>query len=257
MAGQQPEKRENSVLFSLRELRQIEETRVQEEESAAQAAEEARIRAKMEEDRRKQEAEAARLRAIEEEERRIRDEEANRAHEANVRIGEAQARANAEAQARIEQERLQHEMELRRQEVAKKRPTWLLVVAGVLVVAIAASIFLIVQRTKEKDAESKRANEEAAAKIEAEKRADRYKAELDAAESALARIEREIEEADKAIEQADAVLESATATSADKQQAKAKREAAKAKRTKVKEEQANVKKTIKVSKECLQNPLGC
>ena len=40
----QPEKRENSVLFSLRELRTIEESRVKEEEDAAQAAEQARVR---------------------------------------------------------------------------------------------------------------------------------------------------------------------------------------------------------------------
>ena len=38
----QPEKRENSVLFSLRELRQIEESRVSEEESAVRNAESAR-----------------------------------------------------------------------------------------------------------------------------------------------------------------------------------------------------------------------
>ena len=47
----QGEKRENSVLFSLRELRQIEENRVQEEENAVRSAEEARIRAKVEEHR--------------------------------------------------------------------------------------------------------------------------------------------------------------------------------------------------------------
>jgi len=41
----QPEKRENSVLFSLRELRQIEESRVQEEEHAVRTAEQARIAA--------------------------------------------------------------------------------------------------------------------------------------------------------------------------------------------------------------------
>ena len=38
----QSEKRENSVLFSLRELRQIEESRVQEEEHAVRSAEEER-----------------------------------------------------------------------------------------------------------------------------------------------------------------------------------------------------------------------
>ena len=65
-----PEKRENSVLFSLRELRQIEETRVQEEEDAARAQEEARIRAKMDAERRAREEVEARVRAQQDEERR-------------------------------------------------------------------------------------------------------------------------------------------------------------------------------------------
>ena len=55
MAG--PEKRENSVLFSLRELRQIEENRVQEEEDAVRTASQSRAAA--------QEAEAARIRNAE------------------------------------------------------------------------------------------------------------------------------------------------------------------------------------------------
>src|SRR5437867_2171031 len=59
----QSEKRENSVLFSLRELRQIEESRVQEEETAVRSAEEARQRAQMEEDKRKRDEEEAKIRA--------------------------------------------------------------------------------------------------------------------------------------------------------------------------------------------------
>ena len=48
----QSEKRENSVLFSLRELRQIEENRVQEEEHAVRSAEQARVAAQQAEERR-------------------------------------------------------------------------------------------------------------------------------------------------------------------------------------------------------------
>src|SRR5512138_2455303 len=58
----QGEKRENSVLFSLRELRQIEENRVQEEESAVRSAEEARLHAQQEAERRRREAEEAKIR---------------------------------------------------------------------------------------------------------------------------------------------------------------------------------------------------
>ena len=59
----QPEKRENSVLFSLRELRQIEENRVQEEEQAVRSAEEQKVRAKENAERAAREAEEARVRA--------------------------------------------------------------------------------------------------------------------------------------------------------------------------------------------------
>ena len=62
----QPEKRENSVLFSLRELRGIEESRVQEEENAAKEAEQARVRARLDAERRVKEEEAAKVRAAEE-----------------------------------------------------------------------------------------------------------------------------------------------------------------------------------------------
>src|SRR5688572_30563977 len=59
----QGEKRENSVLFSLRELRQIEENRVQEEENAVRTAEEARLRAQQEAEKRRFEEEQARIQA--------------------------------------------------------------------------------------------------------------------------------------------------------------------------------------------------
>src|SRR5678809_804403 len=57
----QSEKRENSVLFSLRELRQIEENRVQEEENAVRSAEEARLRAQQEAERERRVVEEGRI----------------------------------------------------------------------------------------------------------------------------------------------------------------------------------------------------
>src|SRR5438309_6853800 len=69
----QGEKRENSVLFSLRELRQIEESRVQEEESAVRTAEEARMRAQQAEEQRVRNEEEARVRAERDHERSIEE----------------------------------------------------------------------------------------------------------------------------------------------------------------------------------------
>ena len=131
----QSDKKESSVLFSLRELRSIEETRVKEEEDAVKAAEEARIRAKIDEERRGREAEEAKVRAHEDAARREREGIEQRQREDAVRVQEAEARARAEQMAQLEAQRLQHEMELRRREVEKKRPTWLLITVGAAVVA--------------------------------------------------------------------------------------------------------------------------
>jgi Tfp pilus assembly protein FimV len=48
-----------------------------------------------------------------------------------MRVQEAEARHRAEQMAQLEAQRLQHEMEIRRREVEKKRPTWLLITVGV------------------------------------------------------------------------------------------------------------------------------
>ncbi|MBT8495884.1 MAG: hypothetical protein KJO07_22765 [Deltaproteobacteria bacterium] len=122
------ENRENSVLFSLRELRTIEEERIQEEKDAAKQAEEERIRQQMEAERRAQEEADAKRRAAEEAERLEREERERLAREERMRV---------EAQARLEQERLQKEMEIRAIEASKKFPTFLVVTSIVLVVLMA------------------------------------------------------------------------------------------------------------------------
>ena len=54
--------------------------------------------------------------------------------EARMRVESTEATERQRHQAAIEQQRLQQEMELRRAEVAKKRPTWMLAVTGLAVV---------------------------------------------------------------------------------------------------------------------------
>src|SRR5215467_5692495 len=114
----QPEKRENSVLFSLRELRQIEESRVQEEEHAVRSAEEARVMAQQEADRKRREEEEARIRAERDHLRSIEEAKVAAEREARLRVESAEAGERARQQAALDQSRLQQEMELRRAEVA-------------------------------------------------------------------------------------------------------------------------------------------
>src|SRR6185295_9935077 len=115
----QPEKRENSVLFSLRELRQIEESRVQEEEHAVRTAEQARIAAAQEAERKRREAEEAKVRAERDELLRIETARENAEREARMRVESAEAMERQRVQAALEQQRLQHEMELRCVEVVQ------------------------------------------------------------------------------------------------------------------------------------------
>src|SRR5581483_749286 len=117
------ERRENSVLFSLRELRGIEEKRVKGEEEAEHARIEAKRRA---------------------EEDRVRAEQESReraAREDQLRLQEAERRAQIEAAAKLEQHRI--EAEARARMDAKKFPVGA-VVGGVLALVVVAGIVMAV-----------------------------------------------------------------------------------------------------------------
>jgi hypothetical protein len=191
----QGEKRENSVLFSLRELRQIEENRVQEEENAVKSAEEARIRAKEDAERRKREEEEAKINAEREHQRSIEESRVAAEREARMRVESAEAAERARNQAALEQQRLQQEMELRRAEVAKKRPTWMLAVTGIALVAAVGLIFFAIQRM--------RASEQAEKDKEiAEKIAVQAKKDSEEAQEKLGKILKELDELDGQVKQA-------------------------------------------------------
>ena len=182
----QPEKRENSVLFSLRELRGIEESRVQEEESAAKEAEQSRGRARLEAERRIKDEEAAKVRAAEEAARHEREMQEMRLREEQMRIQEAEARARAEHQAQLESHRMHQELEIRRVEASKKRPTWLVITVGLAVVAAAVMVFWAISS---RDAADKADRDARAAQIEKEKAEDAKKK----AEEAQRALEVEVE----------------------------------------------------------------
>lgn len=103
------ERRENSVLFSLRELRNIEDERVKQEEAADRARIEAERKAREDEIRRAKEAEEQKRR---DEEERLRREQLERERiekDAQVRLAESERRAQIEAATALEQARIQAE----------------------------------------------------------------------------------------------------------------------------------------------------
>lgn len=138
------EQKESSVLFSLKELMNLEEDRIKQEEDQKRRQEEEAARARAETERRAREEEESRLRAAEDkrraEEQRSR-EEATRLEA--IRHGEVEkARLDAENAARLEQMRHQQEHERQlavvTQDKSKKR--LVLIASGIGVLLVGALV---------------------------------------------------------------------------------------------------------------------
>ncbi|HEX8950952.1 MAG TPA: hypothetical protein VF997_07615 [Polyangia bacterium] len=143
------ERRENSVLFSLNELRNIESDRVRGEEEAERARIEAERRAREEEIRRAKEAEEAKRRAEEDRVRRDIEEKERIVREDGLRLKESERRAQIEAAAKLEQARI--EAEARARIEGKKFPTTQVVagVIGLVVLAGATMGYLVYNHNQE------------------------------------------------------------------------------------------------------------
>lgn len=132
------EQKESSVLFSLKELMNLEEDRIKQEENERRRVEEAAVQARLAEERRAREAEESRLRAAEEERRQ--NEQRSREEQARldaIRHAEIEkARLEAENAARMEQLRRQQEHEQKihalSQDQGKKKLLWIAIGSGVV-----------------------------------------------------------------------------------------------------------------------------
>jgi colicin import membrane protein len=121
---------ENSVLFSLRELRRIEDDRVKKEQDAARAKAEAERQAREEADRLAREAEERRVREEAERARMAKEAVEQREREEQLRLQEAERRARVEGEMRINEERMRLEMQHKKKHSPIKA---VLGVAGALV----------------------------------------------------------------------------------------------------------------------------
>lgn len=132
------EQKESSVLFSLKELMSLEEDRIKQEEDSKRRAEEDAARTRADADRRAREEEEGRMRLADE--KRRTEEQRGREEQAKldaIRHAEVErARLEAENAARIEQMKHQqsHERQLAElsQDKHKKRLTWMIVAAVVV-----------------------------------------------------------------------------------------------------------------------------
>jgi colicin import membrane protein len=122
---------ENSVLFSLRELRRIEDDRVKKEQDSARAKAEAERQAREEADRVAREAEERRIRDEADRARMAREADEQRARDEQLRLQEAERRARVEGEMRINEERMRLEMQHKKKHSPVKA---VLTVTGILVV---------------------------------------------------------------------------------------------------------------------------
>ena len=109
---------ENSVLFSLKELRRIEDERVKAEADARTAKAEAERRAKAEAEQRARDEETRRVREEEERRQRAENEREARQREDRLRVEEAERRARVEGELKLREQQL---LEKQRQRYAHGR----------------------------------------------------------------------------------------------------------------------------------------
>jgi colicin import membrane protein len=146
------EKRENSVLFSLRELRQIEEDRVKSEEQAVrQREEDERARMVAEQRRVRDEEERRRREAMDLERARLDAEEARRREE-SLRLEETERRARVEADARLEEQKLRMEIEARAKEASSKKARFLVAITAIAIIIVGVTGVFAYKAFKDREA---------------------------------------------------------------------------------------------------------
>ncbi|HTL36532.1 MAG TPA: hypothetical protein VL326_25540 [Kofleriaceae bacterium] len=177
-----------------------------------------------------------------------------------MRVEAGEAAERQRHQAALEQSRLQQEMELRRAEVAKKRPTWMLAVTGIALVGAVGLIFFAVNRMRDSEAADARRKKAEAEAAQAVKDANDAKDKLDRIMKDLDDLDTKVGAAVSAVADAQNDADRASAKqrliALQKEQYDMKQRAAAARAA---AEKAERLKGVKISKECMDNPLakGC
>ena len=124
-------KGENSVLFSLKELRRLEDERVSAEADARRAQSEAERRARAEAEQRARDEETRRVREEDERRQRAESEREARQREDRLRLEETERRARVEGELKLkERELLEQQRQRHSEERRFGRSAWMAVAAG-------------------------------------------------------------------------------------------------------------------------------
>lgn len=247
-------------MTSLAELRAIEEERIAAERAAVIAEVEARKRAIARAAEQAAAEAEARIAAAREEELRVARERERAEREARMHVEAVEAAERARLAAALEQERTAQELDLRRQEVAKKRPTWMIAVTLGAVLAAGALTWFGIDRYEQ-------SQQALAQKDEADRQAKAAREEAEAARVRLAALEGDLQVLDSkvgaAIDQVVAAGNAAARLEAKANLEKLRREEAELKRKRDAEAArlAKIKRgeKIQISEECQRNALakGC
>lgn len=179
-------------MTSLAELRAIEQERVAAERAAVVAEADARRRAIEDAEARiKAEAEA-KVAAERAEAIRIAKEREDAERAARMQVEAVEAAERARLQAALEQERMAQEIDLRKAEVAKKRPTWMVAVTIGAVLAAGALTWFGFDRYRQ--AQEAQVSEEQArrAKEVADKEAGEARAQMAEMQQQLAELDKKV-----------------------------------------------------------------
>ena len=247
-------------MTSLAELRAIEQERVAAERAAVVAEADARRRA-IEDAAAKAKADAeAKLAAERAEAIRIAKEREDAERAARMHVEAAEAAERARLAAALEQERMVQEIDLRKAEVAKKRPTWMVAVTIGAVLAAGALTWFGFDRYRQAQ-EAQVAEEDAKrAKQVAEQEAAEAKAAMEQMERDLADLDKKV---GRAIDQVVAATTAAERQAAKENLERLRREEAELKRRRD-EAEAKRQRDIRrrgfvITEECKKNALakGC
>ncbi|HSD89195.1 MAG TPA: hypothetical protein VLB44_16820 [Kofleriaceae bacterium] len=188
---------ETSIITSLSELREIEKQRIADEQAAVERARTAEIEAKRAAEQAERDADEARKRAEREEIIKIQLAQAEYERQARLRVQAAEATERARLQAELDAQRMQAELELRREEVARKRPTWMIAVTGVAFVASVALGAFAIERSRETDRAEQAARVAELQKEQAKRDAEEAQRGLDKLKQDSAELDARISNAEK------------------------------------------------------------
>jgi hypothetical protein len=191
-----PERRDESVNFSLKELMKLEDDRIRQERETREAREQAEVAARRDaEERERAELEARERATAEERERsRFREMEEEARREAMQRATVEQARITVEARTRAEEAERErrHELELQRMraETVKKPGPGGFVASGLAGAAICLAMCLVLYFGVSRPASDRRIAELDRAVASAEGRADELGRRVDDQKGRIAQLEK-------------------------------------------------------------------